>query len=177
MSDFESSASVNRPLLVVDLIDQNDNDTRSSGDSRTEIVQPTGLQEAGYQTLQGVVSLCVYSFLNSLTVNLPPGNQQAPEICTIYALPVSPDFVRHAIRQRFDQNRHVTDLRVIDQLLLKGHQEYQETMNCWKQYDHVMGILLEPVNKPRKTFLQKFYEGEFCSYFRGFICSCNVQFL
>ena len=48
---------------------------------------------------------------------------------------------------------------MIDTLLLKGNQEYQETMNCWKQYDHVMGILLEPVKKPRKTFLQKFYEG------------------
>ncbi|PPQ95817.1 hypothetical protein CVT26_015926 [Gymnopilus dilepis] len=86
--------------------------------------------------------------------------RSAPEICALYALPVSPDYVRHAIRQRFEQNRFVSDQRVIDTLLLKGNQEYQETMNCWKQYDHVMGILLEPVKKPRKTFLQKFYEGK-----------------
>ncbi|KAF8900451.1 NdufA6 NADH-ubiquinone oxidoreductase 14.8 kDa subunit [Gymnopilus junonius] len=86
--------------------------------------------------------------------------RSAPEICAIYALPVSPDYVRHAIRQRFEQNRHVLDQRVIDTLLLKGLQEYQETMNSWKQYDHVMGILLTDINKPQKTFLQKFYEGK-----------------
>ena len=51
------------------------------------------------------------------------------------------------------------DIRQTDVQLLKWRQDYQETMNCWKQYDHVMGILLEPVKKPRKTFLQKFYEG------------------
>ncbi|KAF8174901.1 hypothetical protein BJ912DRAFT_931337 [Pholiota molesta] len=84
---------------------------------------------------------------------------QAPEICAIYALGVSPAYVRHAIRRRFEHNRHVTDQRAIDVLLLKGRQDYQETVNVWKQTDHVLGILLEPQERPRRTFLQKFYEG------------------
>jgi NADH dehydrogenase (ubiquinone) 1 alpha subcomplex subunit 6 len=54
----------------------------------------------------------------------------------------------------------VTDPRAIDVLLLKGRQDYQETMNCWKQTDHVLGILLESKDRPNQTFLQKFYEGE-----------------
>ena len=80
----------------------------------------------------------------------------------MYALGVSPAYVRHALRQRFERQRHVTDSRAIDVLLLKGRQDYQETMNCWKQTDHVVGILLEPQDRPQRTFLQKFYEGE-CS--------------
>jgi NADH dehydrogenase (ubiquinone) 1 alpha subcomplex subunit 6 len=44
-------------------------------------------------------------------------------------------------------------------LVLKSRQEYQETMNGWKQTDHIMGIMLENREQPQKTFLQKFYEG------------------
>jgi len=69
-------------------------------------------------------------------------------------------YVRHAIRQRFERNRNVTDPRAIDVLLLKGRQDFQETMNVWKQTDHVVGILLQPQDRPQGTFLQNFYEGE-----------------
>ncbi|EDR09340.1 uncharacterized protein LACBIDRAFT_326056 [Laccaria bicolor S238N-H82] len=85
--------------------------------------------------------------------------RSTPEIVAIYSLPVSPAYVRHAIRQRFERNRYVTDPKAIDVLVLKDRQDYQETMNCWKQIDHVMGILLEPQQRPQRTFLQKFYEG------------------
>ncbi|KAI0712741.1 NADH-ubiquinone oxidoreductase Complex1 subunit [Cerioporus squamosus] len=83
----------------------------------------------------------------------------APEIVSLYALNVSPAYVRHCIRQHFEQNRFVSDTRVIDVLVQKGQQEFQETMNCWKQLDHIMGILLQPKGRPPRTFLQKFYEG------------------
>jgi NADH dehydrogenase (ubiquinone) 1 alpha subcomplex subunit 6 len=85
---------------------------------------------------------------------------------------VSPAYVRHAIRRRFEHNRHVTDQRAIDVLLLKGRQDYQETVNVWKQTDHVLGILLEPQERPRRTFLQKFYEGEhwcLCVFYAGIV--------
>lgn len=84
---------------------------------------------------------------------------QAPEIVALYAIPVTAQQFRHAIRRKFEENRYVSDQRVIDVLLLKGRQEYQETMNLWKQTDHVMGILLEERKRPQRTFLQKFYEG------------------
>ncbi|KAF5329356.1 hypothetical protein D9619_008934 [Psilocybe cf. subviscida] len=85
--------------------------------------------------------------------------RSAPEICVLYSLSESPAYVRHAIRQRFENMRNVTDPRAIDVLLLKERQDYQETMNCWKQTDHVTGILLQPQIRPKQTFLQKFYEG------------------
>ncbi|KAG6879634.1 hypothetical protein C0992_000269 [Termitomyces sp. T32_za158] len=84
---------------------------------------------------------------------------QAPDIVELYGLDVSPTQIRHAIRERFESNRYVTDPRAIDVLLLKGRQDYQETMNCWKQVDHIVGILLKPQTQPQKTFLQRFYEG------------------
>ncbi|KAJ7079999.1 NdufA6 NADH-ubiquinone oxidoreductase 14.8 kDa subunit [Mycena belliarum] len=83
----------------------------------------------------------------------------APEVVDQYALDVSPTQLRHAIRLRFEANRAVTDLRVIDVLLLKSRQEYQETLNMWKQPDHIYGILLKRKERPTRTFLQKFYEG------------------
>ena len=92
---------------------------------------------------------------------------QAPEIVSLYALNVSPAYIRHCVRQHFEQNRYVSDTRVVDVLIQKGRIEYQETMNCWKQLDHIMGILLQPKGRPPRTFLQKFYEGAFSKRFVG----------
>lgn len=84
----------------------------------------------------------------------------APEICTLYALDVPPAKIRHAIRQKFENNRFVTDPRAIDILIHKSRQDYQETMNLWKQNDHILGLFLADEGpKAPKTFLQKFYEG------------------
>ncbi|KAK2464106.1 hypothetical protein APHAL10511_003854 [Amanita phalloides] len=85
--------------------------------------------------------------------------RSAPEVVQLYALNTSAAHIRHAIRERFEKNRYVTDSRAIDVLLLKSRQEYQETLNCWKQRDHVEGIMLAPQHRPHKTFMQKFLEG------------------
>lgn len=94
---------------------------------------------------------------------------QSQEVVDIYAINVSAAQIRHAIRRRFEQNRHITDPRAIDVLLLKGWQEYQETMNVWKQRDHILGILLEDqgASRPPRSFLQKFYEGECMIWIHG----------
>jgi len=85
--------------------------------------------------------------------------RSAPEICSLYSLDVSPSYVRQAIRARFEENRYITDTGVIDVLLRKDHQDYQETMNLWKMRDHVLGVLLKPRGRPQRSFLEKFYEG------------------
>lgn len=84
--------------------------------------------------------------------------RSAPEIVEIYGLDVSPAFIRHTIRQKFEANRYVHDVRAIDVMVHKGRLEYQETMNCWKQPDHVLDML-QNKSRPQRTFLQKFYEG------------------
>lgn len=73
----------------------------------------------------------------------------------------------------------MTDKKAVDVLLLKGWQEYQETMNVWKQPDHIYGILLEDqgASRPPRTFLQKFYEGEwyFFSFGMGLLSAVRRQ--
>ena len=68
--------------------------------------------------------------------------------------------MRAVIRQRFERNRHLSDPNLIDILLHKSRQEYQETMNFWKQEPHVLGPLLTGNReRPHRTFMQKFFEG------------------
>ncbi|KAI9454240.1 hypothetical protein BJY52DRAFT_1205290 [Lactarius psammicola] len=84
----------------------------------------------------------------------------APEICVLYALDVPPSAVRAVIRQRFERNRYVSDPKLVDILLHKSRQEYQETVNFWKQEPHVLGPLLTGNReRPHRTFMQKFFEG------------------
>jgi hypothetical protein len=84
---------------------------------------------------------------------------QAPEICTLYCLNVPPSAVRAVIRQRFEKNRYVSDPKVIDVLIHKSRQDYQEAVNFWKQEPHVLGPLLSNRDRPQRTFMQKFLEG------------------
>lgn len=64
----------------------------------------------------------------------------------------------------------MTDQRAIDVLVHKSRLEFQETMNLWKQNDHVLGILLADEGpKEPKTFLQKFYEGGLVPFSSNFV--------
>lgn len=57
---------------------------------------------------------------------------QAPQIVSLYALNISPSMIREKKRADFERHRGITDVNVIDMLIFKSKQEYQETMNCWK---------------------------------------------
>lgn len=41
--------------------------------------------------------------------------------------------IRAKKRADFEKHREIKDLNVIDLLVFKSRQDYQETMNCWKQ--------------------------------------------
>lgn len=99
----------------------------------------------------------------------PHDPTQAPEIVDLYALNTPPSYVRYCLRQKFEANRHVTNPKAIDVLILKGRQEYQETMNGWKMIDQVYGLLLDGnvkrIERSRKGFLERFYEGKYARQF------------
>ena len=84
--------------------------------------------------------------------------------------------IRLKIRQDFEKNKEITDLPIIDMLLHKNQQEYQETMNCWKQevsrasgifarectdgQPHLLHWFKSYEDPPApQTFLEKFYAG------------------
>ncbi|KAL4240274.1 NADH dehydrogenase 1 alpha subcomplex subunit 6 ndufa6 [Mactra antiquata] len=82
-----------------------------------------------------------------------------PYICETYTLPITPEMCRNKIREEFDKNRHITDLRVIDMLCVKGQQDLMETKNVWKQMNHIMAYFKDTVNPQPQDFLSKFYDG------------------
>jgi NADH dehydrogenase (ubiquinone) 1 alpha subcomplex subunit 6 len=47
--------------------------------------------------------------------------------------------IREKKRADFERHRGITDVNVIDMLIFKSKQEYQETMNCWKTEVSVQG--------------------------------------
>lgn len=84
----------------------------------------------------------------------------APEIVQLYALNIPAHAIRAKVREQFDRNEHVSDLKAVDVLLLKGHQDLQETLNCWKMDSHVLRWFaaeevrppsLSPASFPRLT--------------------------
>lgn len=93
-----------------------------------------------------------------------------PEIVQQYRLDYPLSRVRSRVRQEFERHRYVTDVRVIDVLLLKGTQELHETMNLWKQDSHLHNyfnadvpkgqeVAQGAIPKREKPFLQRFFEG------------------
>jgi hypothetical protein len=50
--------------------------------------------------------------------------------------------IRAKKRADFERHRDIADLNVLDMLIFKSRQDYQETMNCWKT--EVSGIVILP---------------------------------
>ena len=64
--------------------------------------------------------------------------RQIPYIVMDYDIPKSVEQCRVKLREEFEENRHVTDIRVIDMFVIEGQMELKETVEIWKQKCHVM---------------------------------------
>ncbi|KAF4970189.1 hypothetical protein FSARC_2706 [Fusarium sarcochroum] len=88
---------------------------------------------------------------------------QAPEVQTMYNMPMPVSAIRTRMRQEFERQRYVKKLSVVDVLLFKSHAEYQETMNFWKQTNHIMAYFKEENFRGDKrlpsSFMTGFLEG------------------
>ncbi|KAI9023774.1 hypothetical protein CLU79DRAFT_748126 [Phycomyces nitens] len=86
--------------------------------------------------------------------------KSVPEIMRIHEINMPTSQVRAKIRENFEKNRYVEELPVRDILLARGHMEFQETINVWKQHNHIMSYFAAEEAVPKATtFLEKFYEG------------------
>ncbi|KAF2768716.1 NADH dehydrogenase, alpha subcomplex, subunit 6 [Teratosphaeria nubilosa] len=87
----------------------------------------------------------------------------APEIQQMYSLNMPVSAIRTKMRQEFERHRYVSQLKTVDVLLFNSHQEFQETLNFWKQLTHVLKYFrAEEDGKAAalpKNFIQGFIEG------------------
>ncbi|BES95824.1 unnamed protein product [Nesidiocoris tenuis] len=82
--------------------------------------------------------------------------RQIPYIVLEYDIPKNIKQCRAKLREEFDKNKHVQDVRIIDMLVIKGQMELKETVNIWKQNGHIMDYFKETWEEKPKDFLSKF---------------------
>ncbi|XP_045585395.1 NADH dehydrogenase [ubiquinone] 1 alpha subcomplex subunit 6 [Procambarus clarkii] len=85
--------------------------------------------------------------------------RQIPYIVMDYDLPRSKEQCREKLREKFEENRHVQDIRAIDMLVIKGQMELKETVEIWKQKHGLMAYWQDSVEPRPKDFLSKFLDG------------------
>ena len=76
-----------------------------------------------------------------------------------YDIPKTQEQCRKKLREEFEKNRHVKDIRVVDMLVIKGQMELVETVKRWKQKGHIMNYFRAPITPKPKDFLSKFFAG------------------
>jgi NADH dehydrogenase (ubiquinone) 1 alpha subcomplex subunit 6 len=88
--------------------------------------------------------------------------RSAPEIQTMYSLNLPVSTLRTKMRQEFERHRYVNQMKTVDVLLFNSHQEFQETLNFWKQLSHVLKYFRaeeDPKARLPANFINGFLEG------------------
>lgn len=76
-----------------------------------------------------------------------------------FDIPKSEEQCRQKLKEEFLKNRDITDVRVMDMLVIKGQMELKETIKIWKQKGHIMRYWQESVEPKPQDFLSKFMAG------------------
>ncbi|XP_049873906.1 NADH dehydrogenase [ubiquinone] 1 alpha subcomplex subunit 6 [Pectinophora gossypiella] len=83
--------------------------------------------------------------------------RQIPYIVKDFDIPKSEDNCRAKLKELFMANKGVTDIRVIDMLVIKGQMELEESVKMWKQKGHIMTYFKPTIEPKPQDFLSKFF--------------------
>lgn len=112
--------------------------------------------------------LCKFVYLFSLSYPKLP-KQKLPKLLIYFTfqffivhdfdIPRNEKQCREKLREEFAKYKDVTDIRVIDMLVVKGQMELKESVNIWKQKSHLMKFWKETTPQKPTDFLSKFFSG------------------
>ncbi|XP_011691001.1 PREDICTED: NADH dehydrogenase [ubiquinone] 1 alpha subcomplex subunit 6 isoform X2 [Wasmannia auropunctata] len=77
-----------------------------------------------------------------------------------YDIPKNEADCKQKIREEFKRNAHVSDIRIIDKLIIRGQMELQEVANVWKTKGGLMHYWKESWEKKPTDFMSKFLSGQ-----------------
>ncbi|XP_045498134.1 NADH dehydrogenase [ubiquinone] 1 alpha subcomplex subunit 6-like [Colias croceus] len=82
-----------------------------------------------------------------------------PHLLRLFDIPKTEEDCRWKLREQFYKNACVTDIRVIDMLVIKGYMNLKEMTNNWQQKGHLMSNW-NPTAEPKPCdFVGKFLAG------------------
>lgn len=84
--------------------------------------------------------------------------RQIPIIFYDYKVPLSVEEGRSKLREIFVRNSRLQDVKLINQLVIKGQMELNESVNKQKEDCHLLKYFRDDQRKPQ-DFLSKFLEG------------------
>ncbi|XP_050533754.1 NADH dehydrogenase [ubiquinone] 1 alpha subcomplex subunit 6 [Daktulosphaira vitifoliae] len=82
--------------------------------------------------------------------------RQIPLMLFDHNIPVTKEECQKKLKEEFLKNKHVTDVRVIDMLVIKGQMLLQEIVTKWAQECHIMSLFKDSVEPKPNDFLSKF---------------------
>ncbi|KAI5697509.1 NADH dehydrogenase [ubiquinone] 1 alpha subcomplex subunit 6 [Diaphorina citri] len=85
--------------------------------------------------------------------------RQATLIPIDYDVPKSEEQIKEKIRSEFLKHKHVTDIRIIDMLVIKGQMELRETASLFKHKGQIMSYWKETLEPKPTDFISKFMSG------------------
>ncbi|XP_066138493.1 NADH dehydrogenase [ubiquinone] 1 alpha subcomplex subunit 6 [Euwallacea fornicatus] len=86
--------------------------------------------------------------------------RQLPFIVKQYDIPKTVEQCKEKLRHEFKKHGEIKDIRIIDMLVIKGQMELKETVNFWKQKNHIMTYFKDTWEPKPDDFLSKFLSGK-----------------
>ena len=87
--------------------------------------------------------------------------RQIPIMMDRFDMPITEEQAKKRLRERFQANGHIKDVRIIDMLVVQGQQDLKEVAEHWTEVTHIMSKFFKEqhMSERPKDFMSKFLSG------------------